>query len=93
MMVSWAGELAAVVASAAESQVARPPTTVGVVEESQAARLPNELETVEPCSTVDAEAWGALAVTSMVLRDLLMRFSCAFQAVWLKCTSCVWRLA
>ena len=93
MTVSWTGELAVVVAGAAESQVARPPTMVGVVEESWVARLPDKLETVEPCSTVDAEAQGALAVTSMVLRDLLMRFSCAIRAVWLKCTSCAWRLA
>ena len=66
MTVSWAGELAAVVAGAAESWVARPPAMVGVVE-SWVARLPDELETVELCSTADAEVWGASVVTSMVL--------------------------
>ena len=66
MTVSWAGELAAVVAGAAESWVARLPTMVGVVE-SRAARLPDELETVELCSMADAEARGASVVTSMVL--------------------------
>ena len=93
MTVSWAGELAMVLAGAAESQVARPPAMVGVVEESQAARLPDDVEVVEPCSTVGVEAWGASVVTTMVLQDLLMRFSCTSRAVWLKCTSCVWRLA
>ena len=93
MTVSWAGELALAVAGAAESRVARPPAVAGVVEESRAARLPDEVEAVEPCSMVDAEAQGASVVTSMVLQDLLMRFLCASQAVWLKWMSCAWQLA
>ena len=56
MTVSWVGELAVVVAGTAESQVARPPAMVEVVGESQAARLPKEVGMVEPCSMVDAEA-------------------------------------
>ena len=67
MTVSWAGGLATVVASAAESQVARPPNGVGAAVESRAARLPEDVEVVEPCSMMDAEAQGTLAVTSMVL--------------------------
>ena len=93
MMVSWAGGLATVAAGAAESQVAKLPDVVEVVVESQAVRLPDDVEVVEPCSTVDVEAWGASVVTNMVLRDLLTRFSCASQAIWLKCTSCVQWLA
>ena len=92
MTVSWAGGLATAAAGAAESRVARLPDVVEVVVESQAARLPDNVEVVEPCSMVDVEAQGASVVTSMVLRNLLTRFLCASQAVWLKCTSCPRRL-
>ena len=67
MTVSWAGGLATVVASVAESWVARPPNMVGVVVESRAVGLPDNVAVVEPCSTADAEARGASVVTSMVL--------------------------
>ena len=56
MTVSWAGGLATVAASVAESQVARLPDVVEVVVESWAVRLLDDVEVVEPCSTVDVEA-------------------------------------